>query len=135
MEHLSQDFGNLGLSRGSSGGAGGANGSGQWPRAQAPPSRSSPPQSQGGRSGYQQSSSRSSQEQQGSRGSGEDWKQLESDLNAATAKEFVPGNAWGNQHSSNSSVGSNSQGMLLCRKFAKVNENGSDSLLLTVSHS
>ena len=120
MEHLSTDFGNLGLSRGGSGGGGGASsGSGQWPRAQAPPSRNSPPQGQ--RSGYHHQSSsagsRESSSQQQQQRSGEDWKQLESDLNAATAKEFVPGNAWSNQHSSNSSVGSNSQGrFFFCKR-------------------
>jgi hypothetical protein len=112
MEHLTSDFGNLGLSREPS--SVGASGTGQWPRAQPPPPRNSP-HSQGRQSYHSQQSSSSRSNgnnlsQQVSRSGSQDWQQLESDLNAATAKEFVPGSAWPNQNSSNSSVGSNSQG-------------------------
>ncbi|KAL3922034.1 MAG: hypothetical protein SGILL_002422 [Bacillariaceae sp.] len=124
MEHLSSDFGSLGLSRGSSS-SGGGNGqgsssnNGQWPRQLPQPpaaqshQRTSPPaQPPGHRSYHQQpQQSRSNmQPNQVARDGSQDWQQLESDLNAATAKEFVPGNGWPNQHSSASSVGSNSQG-------------------------
>ncbi|KAG7356791.1 hypothetical protein IV203_001477 [Nitzschia inconspicua] len=116
MEHLSTDFGNLGFSSSRGGGGNGSN-TGEWPRQQpVPPPQSRntpPPQSHY----FQRTSSRgsSSSNNMGSsvnRSNGsQDWQQLESDLNAATAKEFVPGHGWSShQHSSASSVGSNSQG-------------------------
>lgn len=117
MEHLTTDFGSLGLT--SSRGGGGASGSnaGEWPRQQPVPlphPRNTPPQSQQ----FPRSSSRGSTNSNGNnhmmpsvnRSSSHDWQQLESDLNAATAKEFVPGHGWNTNHSSASSVGSNSQG-------------------------
>jgi hypothetical protein len=116
MEHLSTDFGNLGLSS-SRGGVGGSSSAGEWPRQQPvpPPQPRTAPTAQYQRTaGFRGSNSNANMAPSVLRSGSNDWQQLESDLNAATAKEFVPGHGWNTQQqqqlSSASSVGSNSQG-------------------------
>jgi hypothetical protein len=120
LEHLSANFGNLNLStRGQhEGESSGTNH--QW---------NSNGSSNGDSNGSQQQQQQQQQTQGpksehgegprvGSNSSHQDWQQLESELNAATAKEFVPGRGWRNQHSSASSVGSGNSSSQ--RKFCPI---------------
>jgi hypothetical protein len=118
MEHFSTDFGNLGLSSSRGGGIAGSS-AGEWPRQQpvpCPPPRNTPPsQYPNTRSGgFRGSNSNNNMPPSVLRSGSHDWQQLESDLNAATAKEFVPGHGWNTQQQqqlpSSSSVASNSHG-------------------------
>jgi hypothetical protein len=121
MEHLSTDFGNLGLSSSRGGGGGGGSSAGEWPRQQPvppPQPRNAQPSQYQRSAGFRGSNNSNNMPPSVSRSGSHDWQQLESDLNAATAKEFVPGHGWNTQQhqqqlSSASSVGSNSQGELV----------------------
>ena len=130
LEHLSANFGNLNLSsRGgqqgtSTGGGGGSSSSG----GTGTPTRQWNSNNNSNENGKTQQDSQGPPPQQGGGGGGgggggpagnsahQDWQQLESELNAATAKEFVPGRSWRNQHSSASSVASSNSSSQ--RKFS-----------------
>jgi len=95
MENLSSNFGSLNLSSRAR----------DWSSSNNTTSSAS---SSGSNSQQQRANLQQQQQMQAAAGGPQDWQQLESELNAATAKEFVPGRGWSTQ-SSTSSVASNSQ--------------------------
>lgn len=60
-----------------------------------------------------------------------DWEELESELNAATVKEYVPGRAWGDDKSKAGSVGSQGKKKsLVVRKFNHADTRNLDELVV-----
>ena len=133
LEHLSANFGNLNLA--SSRGGQGGGGSGGSSTGSSSPARQ---WNSNNNNNSNDSNGRQQQQQQQQQHHGQDWQQLESELNAATAKEFVPGRGWRNQHSSASSVGSgnsNSQRKFSSSVWFHVEEFWCVALIFIFNHS